>query len=425
MMSHRNLSSMALAAMTVLTPMLAAAQGAPTTKYVVLSNVNAVAGQPAVDGHAAIPMLANAAAIPDAVGNIVVSCALDGSSKCPNVGTGSGGGTAPTAPVVTVTVNGPPGTVTSSGSSLSWSVSAAKTCVGDGVTVSPASGPAVTGWSKEQPASGGNFSLTTLFNALPANDTEYTYTFNLDCYSSATTTISGTTVAAVGEGQRVVKLKKASGGGGGTDYCSEYYPAGHPARSQPGFTTSLTRVSSNFNVVFQKNDGTPLTESDVLLSGTTGRGPLPTPSTGPDQYLSVAFTVPASTPAKTGIKFAPFEPQGWQGLTAAEKWEISISPCPGDFRAIPAVGQDNPNDLYDRATCRIKNSGTLFSSTGNLSGPTLPACFLKPGATMYINATAHDLNAFRSNGGAPVWGCATGITQCGLKVIPDRLQLAN
>lgn len=412
MMSHRNLSSMALAAMTMLTPMLAAAQGAPTTKYVVLSNVDKVPGQPFVGDDAAIPLLASPAAIPDAAGNIVVDCNLDGNGKCPNVGTGSGGGTAPTAPVVTV--NGPPGTVTSSGSSLSWSVSAAKTCVGDGVTVSPASGPAVTGWSKEQPASGGSFSLTTLFNALPANDTEYTYTFSLDCYSSATTVVSGTTVAAVGEGQRVVKLKKASGGGGGTDYCSEYYPSGHAARSQPGFTTGLVRRDVAFNAVFATYTGTPVTPVDVL-NNSAARGGMPGPHAGPGEYLSVPFTVPTTTAAQTGFEIYFVEPQGYLGLSPASKWELSISPCPGDFRAEPAV--DNPNDYYDRKACHTKNSGTTFFTTGNLTGPTAStSCFVKPGAVMYINMTAHDLDGYRANANTqPVWGCETGVTQCGKK----------
>lgn len=418
MMSRKILSAVASVALACAWLPTVNAQSA--TKYVVLDNVAAISGQPQVGAKAAIPMQLDVAPQIDGAGNFVITCDLVG-GKCPNVGTGEANINLPTAP--TVTLAGPSGVVTAIGSSLTWNVGApnpARTCYGVSATKMspPTSGPAVTGWVQAWPATGGSFSLSALFNALPADDIEYTYEFKLGCYSTASTVVNGTTVVAYAEGTRQVKLKKATGGGGGGDYCSEYYPANHPARSQPGFTTNLAKVSRQFNQVFTRYDlVTPLTEQNVVVDGVGGRGGMPGPNAGPGEYVSVAFTVPANTPAMTGFELAFAEPQFYLGLYPAAMWELSISPCPGDFRATPGFGLDNPTDFYDRAACRRKNVGAIFFTTGTLTAPgSANSCFVKPGATMYINMTANDLDGYRNSGAAPVWGCADGVTLCGKKV---------
>lgn len=397
----------------------AVTQPQAVTQYVVLDNVAAITGQPQVGAKAAIPMKADVPSQIDGAGNIVITCDLVG-GKCPNVGTGEANVNLPTAP--NVALSGPSGVVTATGQNLTWNVGApnpARTCYGVSATKlsPPTSGPAVTGWVQAWPATGGTYSLSALYNALPADNIEYTYEFKLGCYSTASTVVNGTTVVAYAEGTRQVKLKKAAGGGGGGDYCSEYYPANHPARSQPGFTTNLTKVERQFTQIFYTFDrSSPVTIEQVLDQGYTGRGGMPGPDAGPGEYLSVAFSVPADTPALTGFELGFIEPQGFLGLEAASKWELSISPCPGDFRAKPGYGQDNPSDFYDRAACHQKNSGAIFFTTGTLTAPgSANSCFVKPGATMYINMTAYDLNGYRSSGAAPVWGCNQGVTYCGLK----------
>jgi len=397
----------------------AVTQPQAVTQYVVLDNVAAITGQPQVGAKAAIPMKADVPSQIDGAGNIVITCDLVG-GKCPNVGTGEANVNLPTAP--TVILAGPSGVVTATGQNLTWNVGApnpARTCYGVSATKlsPPTSGPAVTGWVQAWPATGGTYSLSALYNALPADDIEYTYEFKLGCYSTASTVVNGTTVVAYAEGTRQVKLKKATGGGGGGDYCSEYYPAGHPARSQPGFTTNLTKVERQFNQVFSSGTGVPRTAQDIIDTGYSARGGMPGPEAGPGQYLAIAFTLSANTPNLTGIELSFVEPQFYLGLYPAYGYELSISPCPGDFRKKPAYGQDNPTDFYDRQACRREDAGSIAFTTGTGSGPgSATSCFVKPGATMYINITTHDLDGYRATGAAPVWECADGVTLCGKKV---------
>lgn len=71
------------------------------------------------------------------------------------------------------------------------------------------------------------------------------------------------------------------------------------------------------------------------------------------------------------------------------------------------VSNSDP-DWYARGYCKKVNSGTLYASTGDLTGPASgadDACFLKPGATMYLNVTYTSLEDYRANGGDPVAGC--------------------
>ena len=416
MMSRKLLTAVAnLALICAWLPMAHAQSG---TKYVVLDNVAGVTGQPQVGAKAAIPMQPNSSPQIDAAGNFIVTCNL-AAGKCPNVGTGDASVNLPTAP--NVNVSGPTAVVTATGSNLTWSVPAARTCYGVSATkVSPpTSGPTVSGWVQAWPATGGNYSLSALFNALPADGIEYTYDFKLGCYSTASTVVNQTTVVAYTEAVRQVKLQKATGGGGGSDYCSEYYPTGHPARSQPGFGgAGLVRVDRQFQQIFSSdgNGINPKTAQQVVdTAGMTVFGPVPGPAAGPGEYLAIAFTVSENTLAQLGMELSFVEPQGYQGIESTSKWELSVSPCPGDFRAPPAFGADSPTDFYDRRSCH-KPNGVINFTTGTGTGPSsTTSCFVKPGATMYLNMTAHDLSAYRATGANPVWGCNSGVMACGKK----------
>lgn len=425
MMSRKLLTAVANLALVCAWLPMAHAQQPGGTKYVVLNNVAAIPTQPQVGNKAAIPMMPNTVPQIDAAGNFVVTCDL-AAGKCPSVGTGDVN--LPAAPNVSLV--GPSAAVTTTGSSLTWSVPAARTCYGISATkVSPpTSGPSVTGWVQAWPATGGSYSLNTLFNALPADGIEYTYEFKLGCYSTASTVVNQTTVVAYTEAVRQVKLQKGTGGGGGggSDYCSEYYPPGHPARSQPGFGgAGLVKVERQFNQIFSVGTGAAKTIQQVIDEEVKARGAMSSPEAGLGQYLAVAFTISDQTPDLTGVSLTFVEPQGYQGLYPATKWELSVSPCPGDFRARPALGQDNPTDLYDRRACHKPNDG-INITTGTGTGPGSPnSCFAKPGATMYLNITTHDLNTYRATGVPPadwltVWGCKPTELLCGKKWDVDK-----
>lgn len=438
-MKSRNVLAAAIAVVLLSgAPIAVQAQQAPVK--VVLKNVPALPGATGnavgtVDGDpqqkAAIPLVGVDANL-DAHGNIVVEC-LTSSGDCPNIGSGSGGAISG-APTLSFTV--PTSAIASNDTStrLQWSTgTTADACYGVRVEKKNAAGaweaytpPSGSTWSKEWPANGTastGYVLGNLARSSTAGvDTEYRFT--LRCYSKTVNDVGGTDAVAINERVSGTVTLASSGGTppvGGSDYCSEYYPAGHPARSAPGFSVPVSKLEPvvvPFTTVFSDGGGggDPVSLLDIFNDNKSGRGAFAGPHAGPGKYMSIPIDIPANAPAKMGIWISMVEPQNFQGMTPSTKQEITISPCQGDFRVAPWT--NTSADYYDRAQCRV-TAGGLFASTGNLSGPN-GYCFLKPGSRMYINVTNHSLDAYRSSASSPnpadpVWGCASGITNCGKK----------
>lgn len=431
-MKSRNVLAAAVAMVLLCgAPLAVHAQQAPIK--VVLKNVPALPNATGdavgtVDGDpqqkAAIPLIGTQAQL-DSHGNIVVDC-LKTNGDCPNIG--AGGGAITGTPTLSFTV--PSATVASGDTStrLQWTTTNADACYGVQIEKksttgawAPYTGTGSSAWSKEWPANGTastGFALGNLERSATAG-VETEYRFTLRCYSKTVGNVGGTDVVAIQQApvSGIVKLASSTGTPGGSDYCSEYYPAGHPARSAPGFsvpTTILQPMIEQFSTVFRagiNGDGDPVSFLDVFNNNLGGRGAFAGSHAGPGKYMSIPIDIPASAPAGTGLWFSWIEPQNFQQMEHTRHIEVSISPCQGDFRAAPV--NNASSDLYDRAQCRTTGSG-LSATTGNLIGPA-NYCFLKPGARMYINVTNHSLDAYRATGGAPVWGCDAGITNCGKK----------
>ncbi|HRO87575.1 MAG TPA: hypothetical protein PLH21_06035 [Chiayiivirga sp.] len=440
-MKSRNVLAAAIAVVLLTgAPLVAQAQQAPVK--VVLKNVPALPGATGdavgtVDGDpqqkAAIPLVGTLANL-DSHGNIVVEC-LTTSGNCPNIGSGSGG-TITGVPTLSFTVPASAVAANDTSTRLQWSTGAtADACYGVKIEKKGATGtweaytpPAGSIWSKEFPANvtaSTGYVLGNLGRSSTAGvDTEYRFT--LRCYSKTVNDVDGTDAVAIKEStSATVTLASSSGTPPtGNDYCSEYYPAGHPARSAPGFSVdgTLTRANAAFAGVFSNGDSQPTLFADLVAGTTWGRGGIPgSHAPNSNAYLSIAFTVPATIPARTGFKVTFAEPQGYDGMTNATTMEYSISPCPGDFRERPAT--NTSSDYYARRACRSKAQQGLQATSGNLAGPSDDAyCFLKPGAVMYLNATVNTLDNYRATGGAPVTNCPTGAV-CGKKADVYQLQV--
>ncbi len=442
-MKSRNVLAAAVAVVLLCgAPLAAQAQQAPIK--VVLKNVPALPNATGdavgtVDGDpqpkAAIPLIGTEAQL-DSHGNIVVSCLTTG-GDCPNIGSGSGGAIAG-VPTLSFTVPSSAVAANDTSTRLQWSTgTSADACYGVKVEKKGTTGaweaytpPTGSTWSKEWPPQGTASTGYVLGNlgrsATAGVDTEYRFT--LRCYSKTVNDAGGTDVVAINESASATVTLASSTGTpppGGSDYCSEYYPAGHPARSAPGFTVSkLSGATAVFNVVFSTLDNVALSFDQLIGAGPAeGRGGTPGPhASGPNKYLAVPFTVPTTVPANKVLKLTLQEPQSFLGLENPTRTELSISPCPGDFRS-PTASNTDP-DWYARAYCRKLNSGTIYLSTGTLTGPatgTGDACFLKPGAQMYLNITYTGLDGYRATGADPVAGCPSGVETCGKKTILTRM----
>ncbi len=433
-MKSRNVLAAAVAVVLLCgAPLAVQAQQAPIK--VVLKNVPALPGATGnavgtVDGDsqqkAAIPLIGTEAKL-DSHGNIVVDC-LKTNGDCPNIG--AGGGAITGTPTLSFTVPSATVALGDTSTRLQWTTTNADACYGVQIEKksttgawAPYTGTGSSAWSKEWPANGTastGFALGNLERSATAG-VETEYRFTLRCYSKTVGDVGGTDAVAIQQVpvSGIVKLASSTGTppSGGSDYCSEYYPAGHPARSAPGFsvpTTILQPVIKQFQEVFASGSGLgpAITLLDVINSGQDGRGAFAGPHGGPGKYMSIPIDIPASTPAGTGISLQIIEPQNYQGMDHSLLFEANISPCQGDFRA-PAVNNAS-SDYYDRNQCRTTGT-SLYATTGNLIGPAT-YCFLKPGARMYINVTNHSLDAYRATGAPPVWGCDAGVTNCGKKV---------
>ena len=396
-------------------------------KKLVLENVTPPLGTPTAwteNGHLAIPM-STARVAGD--GNIVIDCdRANHNAKCDkiNIGTSSGGsGQVDPATIPNFTFNGPSGTVTSGTgiTPLTWpevNSGRAEVCYGLSATTSFTGAPAVSGWSKEW-ATNGSFSLASLYSQVQstagiAANADVPYVFEMRCYSKAKL-LGGLDAVAIADRTRTVTIRKSGAPEepppGGTGYCSEYYPAGHAAHSQPGFTTPLTKIEHSFSTVFG------VTLSSLFTSGGTRTLTLPGSYGTQSTYLAIPLDIPANTTDNTGMTLTWSQEQDG-GQTTPAYFEMSISPCPGDFRAKPSG--NTSGDLWDRAYCRYESQGegSHYNSTGTAGAPA-NMCFLPKGKRLYLNITQHNLSNHRANSQQqPVYTCPNGT--CGWRFTLKR-----
>ena len=270
----------------------------------------------------------------NAAGDFVAACKLAG-GDCPNIG--SGGSTAITS-YPNFTLSGPTAPVAAAGASLSWNATNAQVCYGVDVTRTSSSGPSAptAAWSIAHPLQG-NYSLNSLYNAVGAGNTA-SYEFTLRCFSSAAAlNLGGAGLHGVGakDSKAIVTLAPPPGSTPGTDACTEFYPTGHAARSQPGFQTSLTRRDAPFDTfaTFSAGgSGTPVTFQQLIAQGTSGQATLPALAPGSSEYVSIAIDVPANAPDGYGFSLLWVEQQDVGFTAMPTSMEMSLSPCAGDFR---------------------------------------------------------------------------------------------
>lgn len=340
-------------------------------KYVVLSNVDAVSGQPAVGGKAAVPLQGQVQFMED--GNIGVTCVLDGQNRCPNIGTGSGGavGGAPT-----VNLTAPAAPVTAPGASLSWTSTGAHVCYGLSAT------PTAAGWGKEWPANG-SFSLDALYNSVGAGNTA-SYNFTLRCYSATAATAGTTPVVAYTDTQQSVTISPPQGGNPNPPAGScDTYLAGMTPEQRAHYddyhasTRGLTKVERSFS---DQTQGQILGQSTGLIR------PLATSvlpgRLNDNEYLALSFSMPLAGGSNSG-KFVMSMVEA-VGSIISHPIAITISPCAGDFRP------RGSGDEYLRAYCRTRYVSAGQGVRGS-SSDFINYCATPPGQTMYLNVALRNV----------------------------------
>lgn len=325
-------------------------------------------------------------------GHVEVKCAQN---PCPAMGGGTGSGSAPAITFSGVPANSPANPLpVGSTANLSWTSPGHQICFGVN------SNPAVSAWGKAL-ASVNSFSVSQLQRS---QNSTVTYDLTLRCYETKVPILNATGESAYRDATYSISLAQSTvtDPEPGGDSCEAFYPAGSAARNQPGFTTPLTRVNMSFASIY----GMEL--STMLNQGGSSRVVLPAGHAGNQRYLSIPMDVPANTPDNKGIYIAWVEPQGADPAVESDV-EYSISPCPGDFRAVPSSVVHS----WDSMQCRghLTDNGSVVLTTG-VGGNAQGACRLPKGGRVYLNVTHHTLTGYRASGAPPVTTC-TGSTPCG------------
>lgn len=374
-------------------------------------------------------------------GDLLVNCggpashATSANCNLINIGTSSGGSSsipANTSPVFEL--NGPATNVTATGASLNWNVSnsSADTCFGLSATSAFPGAPSISlDWGVSRPASG-TYSLTTLYNAVQqvtsiAAGAEVPYTFTLRCYSKTKFAVSnGDVVAAVDKPRTVTIVKSGTPPvDPGGDFCNDYKSgaAGYTYVAGAGMSfTGLQRMPVDFSV-FQSFTGSSITFQQLIASSVSGAAILPGSHGNHGYYMSIPIDVPANTPNSTGFELRWFTPQDGGITTTPTSIEVTLSPCPGDFRVRP---QNNSSpDYWNRVACRplvTGDGGPVMFTTGNGTAPTSAGtCFLPKGKRMYLNMSMHSMNALRNEPSVTPASTCTNPTGCGFRFQVGRV----
>ncbi len=395
----KSLIALAAAVSALLLSVPSASAQSPQT-YVVLENVAATPGQAQIGGNAAIPIDSALRAEIDPVGNIVVNCKKGthgASTTCSNIGTGSG--TAPSAPALTLTA--PTGVVSASGSKITWSSNSAALCYGVSASpvTPPSAGPAVAGWVKEWPtaSSGGGFSLDPILAGMAASTTaKYDFTFR--CYSSATGAVGATPVVAYTEQTKTVELSKPAATAG--DWCDDYKASLDPAElvhfdQYNADNRGFTAIQHNFATYTGKTPG-------ISPTGPVSVGSIRAPYLPGKQKPSEYYAFNLSLPEQSAGQYLKFilKFNYKNGFVGGLNHDIvaTLSPCRGDFRP-----RQNGAETYLSSFCRVAygQDGAMIQSS---SDPASPLCPVPAGARMYLNVSVRDLYDLANEGSDTSYG---------------------
>jgi len=290
-------------------------------------------------------------------GDLRVQCRLDGNNNCPSIGTGnSGSGTnPPTISSFTASAT----TITAGQSVTLSSASTGDVCFAESPT-------GITGWTGNALAK----STSQTINGLAVGS----YSFGLRCYTAAGSAAATSPTITVNAGSEPPPPPPPTG-----DYCAEYYANGLP--TAPGFNAyGFTKVESTFSNVFGVLPGDIMPSSDVrwvpgnLISQAAGT------------YLAIPFTMTQNSGPMSQFQLRWFATQIPGAVTGSVS--VTISPCPGDFRAASGFGV-NPADLYSTNLCR-----STFNTASQLvvdSADQQSGCFAPVGKRMFINVAAANI----------------------------------
>jgi len=187
------------------------------------------------------------------------------------------------------------------------------------------------------------------------------------------------------------------------NYCADFYGNHLSTLNQDSNFTAhgFNRVEKSWEEVF----GVPLGfgASSIAIPGTH------MPETQ-RQYLTIPFTMTGDQLGNdvTSARFSYVELQGQ--ISRTHPITLTISPCPGDFRAPTQTNIGNaPADPYLGLNCRFEYS---ISGNGSASSIGLSGCPAPKGKRMYLNVAAYDM--FGSDADQPSGPCDG---PCGVSVL--------
>lgn len=249
---------------------------------------------------------------------------------------------------------------------LVWSSSAASSCIASAV-------PEVTGWS-------GVVALQGALDVVVSNSTHGNYQFLMTCTNQHGATTRSVVVGVVHPPPE--------------HHCSEYIQSeyGGVVPNDPAFVAfGFQRVEVPLQQVFGVPVGQP-----------SGIQPLPAAYLNPSQwrYLAIPFTMPPS--GGMGLQWTPVLGPYAPGLV-----RVTVSPCPGDFRA----RDFGTTDSYLHGACRTASAtdaGQLRIGTTGSTGQ----CSAPVGKQLYINITTHTTAS--PDGGA--YTCTPGASTCAVSM---------
>lgn len=332
---------------TLLTALVAgcALAGAANAQVIRITNVNSPTG---ID----IPLKANSSVQIDAAGNLLAECALNSSSQCAALSSG----TNPNIPVATLTRTDADSDVrTGEFIRLAWSSTGAEVCKAS------TSGPSSSGWNGVRIVADSGGELVTV-GAVGS------YTFSLVCYNAAGASVASTQVVAV----TAAETGGGNSGGGVGVNCDI-------TSNDPNFNPSnFQKVEKQWVQAFSAPDGSP----QAIYPGGVS---FPTPvGAQKGTYTAIPFTPVAGQSVNMYFDQVQPRPQdGYANPRPAEGMFVAISPCAGDLR----VWSPGNADQFLRPGCR------KFEGTASIVWTTLPIyaqsddtiCKLNAGQTYYLH----------------------------------------
>ena len=316
-----------------------------------------------------IPLDPNSTVQIDAAGDLTVSCLLNGQNVCP--GLAAGGETGVNPPTATLTAGV---TTIEAGQplQLTWTSTGADACV--------SSGPSnATSWTGVIRNPGGNASVSNLV--------EGEYTFQLRCYSAGGSTTVSSALVTVTESTTPLPA----------DYCAEYYDGTPAMPTGAQFNAhGFTKAEATFTDVFGIAPGGSYTSHIGVPS--VHLSPVQT------RYLAIPFVMTAAAGPDSQMQLTWID--GGQ-LVSGGALLLTVSPCPGDFRA-PVLGSP---DTYLSHQCRISQPTSLSGGLTITSDLSLSGCAAPVGKKMYLNMAMYNMYTPTTPTSTT---CTSGATICGV-----------